>query len=281
MKICAMMRQTWYETAKAHLNDAERLMYYEACFNYEFTGVDPSGSLPVNVALLFDVSKDAIREDRDKAISRAERARQNGRLGGRPAFLESNQTQQDTTKPTRLQDNPVGNSGLAYTLHNNTTQHYTTKHDFLSTETESVIFWNVLLLFFSQGVQDPLAEVHLFWNYYSARAWKDKSGAEISDRLALAKTWRPKTCSALATKKRALWSQFLAVCPMVEDFLVTDFIDFKPSKDEKPCILTLSRKECAEWLENHVVGDLAAFLKVQLKHGISLEYRIINPELPV
>lgn len=132
-KLCALIRQTWYEAAKRNLSDAERLSFYEVCFAYEFTGVEPTRqSCPYSsVLLMFDMVKVDLTKDKEKAMKIAERNRANGSLGGRPIrrSTESNNTQQNITnpeKPNETQKNPAVLSGLP--LHN-TTQHYTTQHN--------------------------------------------------------------------------------------------------------------------------------------------------------
>lgn len=37
-KTCAFFRRQWWDTAKAHLSDSERLTLYEAVFAFQFDG---------------------------------------------------------------------------------------------------------------------------------------------------------------------------------------------------------------------------------------------------
>lgn len=125
-KLCALIRQTWYEAAVRNLSDAERLCFYEVCFAYEFNEIEPTRkSCPYSsVLLMFDMVKQDLARDAEKARRISERNRANGSLGGRPA---GNKTQPEVTnpeKPNETQTNPAVLSGLP--LHN-TTQHYTTK----------------------------------------------------------------------------------------------------------------------------------------------------------
>ena len=103
-KMCAMIRQTWYETAKAHMSDMARLAFYEACFDYEFTGEVPTTNTCKHgdVLMMFDMVKDTLKADIEKAERIAERNRINGRRGGRP----KNATEDN--KPLETQNNPVG-----------------------------------------------------------------------------------------------------------------------------------------------------------------------------
>lgn len=127
-KMCALIRQTWFEAAVRNLSDPERLAFYEACFKYEFTGEMPSRqSCPYSsVLLMFDMVKVDLAADAEKARRIAERNRANGSLGGRPA-TKGNKTQQydqNPEKPTETQPNPAVLSG--FHIHN-TTQHNTTQ----------------------------------------------------------------------------------------------------------------------------------------------------------
>lgn len=125
-KKCAMIRQTWYETACAHLSDMARLTFYECCFRYEFTGEIPTTNTCKyqEVLLLFDMVKDTLKNDIEKAERIAERNRQNGQRGGRPKnATEDNEPLETQRNPVGTQKNPAVN--LASPLHN-TTPHNTT-----------------------------------------------------------------------------------------------------------------------------------------------------------
>ena len=125
--MCALIRQTWYESARDHLTDLERLSFYEACFNFEFTGEIPTANTCKysSVLLLFDMVKEDLRKDREKAENIAARARENGKFGGRPK--KSNDVlQEEETQPVSVgfEKNPDGLSSLS--LHYTTLHHTTT-----------------------------------------------------------------------------------------------------------------------------------------------------------
>lgn len=127
-KLCALIRQTWFEAAKNNLSDSERLAFYEVCFTYEFTGEVPTRkSCPYStVLLMFDMVKADLTADAEKARKIAERNRLNGSLGGRPP--KSNNTLQEVTnpeKPKETQSKGVGYFGSP--LHNTTQQNTTIK----------------------------------------------------------------------------------------------------------------------------------------------------------
>lgn len=126
VKYCALMRQTWYESATRHLTDMERLAFYEACFVYEFTGEIPTEKTCKysSVLLMFDMVVNDLRSDREKAERIAERNAINGARGGRPRNItqvnKPNKTQSvlvETQKnPEETQSNPIHYT----TLHNTT-----------------------------------------------------------------------------------------------------------------------------------------------------------------
>lgn len=126
VKYCALMRQTWYESATRHLTDLERLAFYEACFVYEFTGEIPTEKTCKysSVLLMFDMVVNDLRSDREKAERIAERNAINGARGGRPRnstrVNKPNETQWDIletqSNPDGTQSNPIHYT----TLHNTT-----------------------------------------------------------------------------------------------------------------------------------------------------------------
>lgn len=126
-KMCALMRQTWFESAQRHLTDMERLAFYEACFTYEFTGELPSEKTCKygSVLLMFDMVKNDLQSDREKAERISERNQINGQKGGRPRKVyETLQEDENPEKPKETQRNPAvfdGNPIHYTTLHNTTT----------------------------------------------------------------------------------------------------------------------------------------------------------------
>lgn len=125
-KMCALIRQTWYESARDHLTDLERLTFYEACFNFEFAGEIPTANTCKysSVLLLFDMVKEDLRKDREKAENIAARARENGQYGGRPR-RNNKELQEEETQPVSVgyEKNPGGcsSSSLHYnSLHSTT-----------------------------------------------------------------------------------------------------------------------------------------------------------------
>lgn len=126
-KICALIRQTWFESAMKHLTDMERLAFYEACFTYEFTGELPTESTCRygSVLLMFDMVKNDLSNDREKAKRIAERNRLNGLQGGRPRKdYRIPQDNENPEKPKETQRNPAvfDENPIHYTTQHNTTE---------------------------------------------------------------------------------------------------------------------------------------------------------------
>lgn len=127
-KYCALMRQTWFESAKRHLTDLERLAFYEACFLFEFTGEVPTDKTCKysSVLLMFDMVKQDLANDRVKAERIQERNAVNGAKGGRPRVItEDNKTKETQWVSSKTQKNPeeTQSNPIHYTtLHNTTKQ---------------------------------------------------------------------------------------------------------------------------------------------------------------
>ena len=134
--MCALIRQTWYEAAVRNLSDAERLCFYEVCFAYEFNDIEPTRqSCPYSsVLLMFDMVKQDLARDAEKARRISERNRANGSLGGRPAGNRRPQEDTNPEKPNETQVNPSVSTGLPL--------HYTTQHNTTSSSSSSDLVYN-------------------------------------------------------------------------------------------------------------------------------------------
>lgn len=259
-KICAIMRQTWYETAKKNLDQADRLRFYECVFEYEFFDQLPTENAPLAVRLMFDMVRDTIDSDKAKAKNRAETARANGALGGRPSC---NNTKQGETKPRGLNENPIGLNGLP--LHNTTKQNTTKNNNSVSNE-DTHTFFDCCLLFFERGVKDAIAECDLFWNYYTAKGWQIAEGQPIHDRYALAKAWRPKDLSLAVMKRRQDYALLLRMIGGDDLSLIRDFsycninksaawVTIGVASEETALKLDKFSDALAEWLPKDAKGQ--------------------------
>lgn len=277
-KICALFRQTWYETAVRNLSPEDRLRFYEICFEYEFYGNLPTPDAPFTAKLMFDMVKNDLDSDKAKAERRAQASRENGQKGGRPKETEENKTEQ----------NPVGFVGFdrfAYTLHNDTTINTTQQNTTESEESENThTFFSVCLLFFERGTSSPVQEAEKFWNYYAAMGWKTKGGGEIVDKYALAKAWRLPDCSKHLMIRRQGYADFMRKLDPVEPVLLEEFVALKRDEERKsvqisfltktPAILLDTKYQkkgssiCKEWLPKDSDGNL-----------YELQFAIKSPEI--
>lgn len=271
-KICALIRQTWYETAKKNLQPAERLRFYEICLEYEFYNQVPDGDAPFSARLLFDMVKNDIDEDKAKTIARAERARINGRGGGRPKVTQENTSDQ----------NPVGFLGTDEKLYTNTNTHTSTLHntESVSENEDTHTFFSVCLLFFEKGCSDPCGEGEKFWNYYESLGWKTKSGGEIVDRLALARAWRLSDCSKMAMRNRAPYADLMHKADPVEISLLRDFVEMTRDATTEKVIITLQERASCIILDQKYMPALRQWIPKRADGSpFSLEYRALNTHL--
>lgn len=291
-KRCALMRQTWYEAARKRMKDGERLAFYEMCYEYEFYGKMPEEDLFNfdGALLLFEVVKDTLDADRDKADNIALRNRRNGMLGGRPrkSDQEASAAPEDLSnltnpkKPRQNPDNPNGNFGVYTTLH------YTTEQDkslnrSLSlrkrkrhTDTERYERFCVMFVFFCAGSPDPAAETELFYNYYGARDWRASGGVVIKDRVKLAQTWDVKNSSPGLLAARDIYAGLIRALDPEEPELLTDFVAMVKNDADKRVTIRMRRSTAVQdILEKTYIAPLSVYFRDVLKlDGYNLFYEI-------
>lgn len=269
-KICALIRQTWYETAKKNLKDAERLRFYEMCLEYEFNGIMPDEDAPFAARLLFDMVRDDLDRDKAKAKAKAERARENGAKGGRPKLTPFNSEDQNPEKPNRFKEN-LNNTTL------NTTQPNTTECD---TSEDTHTFFGVCLNFFERGCSMPVEEAHRFWGYYESLGWKTKGGGEIIDRLALAKAWRLPDCSQVAVRKRMGYAELMHKADPIETELLSNFVSFVRDLRTKSVTITFTERCTSILLDSKYIDALKSWCPVDEDgQRFALNYHILQERL--
>lgn len=276
-KKCALIRQTWYESAKNNLRPEERLCFYETCFEYEFYQVEPNrDNIPFSsVLLLFDMVKDYLEQDRQKAETIAMRNRRNGLKGGRPKNVTKDETQEE---PKKTQKTQVDNLGNHYTtLHNTTSQN----NSILSTKPkniEEIEKFRIGINFFANGVINPAQEVDRFWSYYSARGWCINKDTPIQDRVALAKIWKAETTDGGLIGLRTDYAKLMLSlldrgCTALE--LLEDFRCYHVSKEDRCVILTFAgSNRCVEILENNYLQVLQEWMPEDEQGKFNLTYSI-------
>lgn len=278
-KVCAFFRRSWWETARTHLSDSERLALYEAVFSYSFEDAAAAVDLPPMVALLFDLIKPALASDREKMLHRAEVARQNGAAGGRPRLVTINQ---ELSKPSGLNDNPSGFFGLP--IYNNTNPNTTATDkntlcvSEINTEDTHTKFL-VSIEFFLMGVSDPIEEAKTFWAYYDAREWITGDGQKVKNIVALSRSWHPKTLTQQVAKKRAAFRGFLLSLENSDFSLFERLLAADIDNSLQTVFLFVRSKADAVYLEERYINPLSFWVKDPKTRGESwkLEYRFNDP----
>lgn len=289
-KRCALMRQTWYDAARKRMKEGERLAFYEMCFEYEFYGKLPEEELFNfdGALLLFEVVKDALDADRDKADNIALRNRRNGMLGGRPrkADQEASATANDlskSTNPEKPSDNPKNPRGYfgPYTTLHYTTQQKTSvsmRRRKRHTDTEKYERFCVMFVFFCAGAIDPAAETELFYNYYGARDWKASGGVVIKDRVKLAQTWKIKDANGGLIAARDIYAGMIRALDPEEPELLTEFVAMVKNEADKHVIIRMRNSTAIQdILEHTYVAPMSVYFRDVLKlDGYSLFYEIVR-----
>lgn len=250
-KICAMFRQSWYEAAVKNMKPMERLMFYETCFDYEFSIKEPDNEqLPAIVSIMFDMVRDTIDRDREKAMNRVRAAQLNGMLGGRPTSNNrNNNTTEPNNNPAEPNNNPTVKLGSA--LHNNITQQIT---DYLyrslnRSKIDIELLFYCTLFFFEQGAVNAIEEGEKFFAYYQARGWKTNSGVKVADKYALAKGWKIENKSIEAVQRRKYYCNLISSLKVADLSLIEDFRNciYEPQSSE--IILLFKNKRIPMLLE--------------------------------
>lgn len=287
-KKCALMRQTWYEAAKKRMKEMERLAFYEACFEYEFYGILPDSEpelFPFDSALLmFDMVRDDLQRDAEKAETIAMRNRRNGMLGGRP---RKQQELPETTNPQETQknpENPRGNFGVSTTLHYTTLQKDPDKSVSLArrkkrhTDRDKYDYFRVMFVFFYSGAPDPLAECSKFYDYYHARDWQVGRGQKIKDKVALARTWDIKDAEPGLISSRKIYAGLIEAIDPEEIELLTHFVAM--IKDDAGKMVTIRHRlnnTLPSILESKYLAPMSIYFRDVLKlDGYTLMYQQVD-----
>lgn len=281
-KICALIRQTWYETAKRNLQPAERLTFYEICLEYEFNDILPDDDVPFGARLLFDMVRNDIDNDKHKARARAERSRANGARGGRPPGSDAGS--EKVTTINNLDDNPEKPSGLLNNLYiHNTTQHNTdiNNNSLSSTDNEdSHALFSIALNFFERGCSKPVEEAQTFWGYYAALGWKTKDGREVVDRLALANAWRLQDCARYLIRRRAPYADLMHKCRPTELVLLSDYVSMERNATREEVVITFMEDEAYMILEHKYMPALKQWIpRKQDGSYYDLNYKFMQQRL--
>ena len=288
------MRQSWYEAAKKNMKDGARLAFYEACFDFEFYGREPEQTLFdfTDANLLFDVVRDDLQRDMEKAENIAARNRRNGMLGGRPPKQREEpsavpDTLSNSTKPKETQQNPDKPSAFfgvstTCTLH----RHNTSTEKSVSVQQrkkrhkdiERYTYFRVMFVFFYSGATDVAAETEKFYNYYQARDWQVGRGQAVRDKVALAKTWEIKDANPGLIEARRAYAGLIEALDPEEPELLTDFVSMRQLDDIKQLVIRMSNgNRLLTILEEQYLSAMTIYFTQQLKlEDYTLEYQCSN-----
>lgn len=281
------MRQTWYEAAKKNMKDGARLAFFEACFEYEFYGKEPEPTLfDFNDAnLLFDVVREDLRRDMEKAETIAARNRRNGMKGGRPPKDKTSQGDlSESTKPKETQGNPEKPSaffGVTTTITNTLHKQSTDKSVSMAArkkrhkDIDRYDFFRVMFVFFYSGAVDPAAETEKFYNYYKARDWQVGRGQAIRDKVALAKTWEIKDANPGLISARQMYASMIEALDPEEPELLTDFVAMIINEETHTIIIRMKNgNRLLSILEAQYLSAMSVYFTQTLKlEGYELEYQ--------
>lgn len=281
------MRQTWYEAAKKNMKDGARLAFYEACFDFEFYSREPEPTLFdfTDANLLFDVVREDLRRDMEKAETIAMRNRRNGMKGGRPPKArESGEDLSKSTKPKETQRNPEkpsGYFGLTTTITNTLHKHTTDKSVSVQQrkrrhkDIDRYDYFRVMFVFFYSGAVDPGAETDKFYNYYQARDWQVGRGQAVRDKVALAKTWEIKDANPGLISARQMYASMIEALDPEEPELLTDFVAMIRNDEQKMIVIRMKNgNRLLTILEEHYLSAMSVYFTQHLKlEGYSLEYQ--------
>lgn len=271
-KTTAIMRQTWYEAAKKNLEPADRLRFYELCFEFEFNHMEPDPDAGFAARLLFDMVRPDLEQDIKKAAEKAQRARENGARGGRPSLTQVNEYEVNPEKPTGLKS-----EAMTYTK---TITNTPTSTETASEDEDTHCFFNVCLNFFERGCSKPVEQANTFWNYYASLGWKTKNGGQIVDRLALAKAWRLPDISKATMRRRSGFADLLHIINPVEPILIEEFVEIIRDGAAKRVYMVFETKIPAELLELKYIKKLVPWMPKDKDGKIfELEYRALQKPL--
>lgn len=283
----AIFRREWYEAAKNRLGMAERLMFYESCFNYEFYEQLPNDETTSIVALaMFDMVKNTLEQDVEKAQARARKNRENGLKGGRPRAAQSIDEKETQMVTPKNPQNPNGFFGLAYTYPYTNTKKEKNISIFSKknhSDFDNYLRFQYALIFFAKGATNAINEMEKFCNYYDSRGWCVSKDIPVQDRVALAKSWRIEYARPEYEQSRQPYVDLLQCIDAEEIELIQDFKSIERTTTPENMIIISYREtnRAANILEQKYLKELKEWRKIQsqgLEKTIKVEYRVFPKE---
>lgn len=231
--------RAWWEAARKVLPSDERLLFYEAVFEYAFRGSEP-GSGKRDIKAMFEMIRPFLDSEEERYRERCERNRLNAK-GKKPVAASGTQS---------LNTNTNTNTST------NTNTNTNTNTISVSEERERFL---CVGLFFLKGAFRPGDELERFWSYYESLGWRNNKGAVISKKTAAARMW--KLDGALVGDDhgfRKAWYESLIECNSVKIDIFTD-LDYVELNGDVATIHARNVKEFAALCDSEFMAGLQRF----------------------
>lgn len=233
--------RAWWEAACKVLPSEERILFYEAVFQYAFEGRVP-GTGKRDIYGMFAMVKPFIDQDVIKYQERCERNRRNANAPKRAAA-------------SGTQSLPVGSNTNTDTNTNTKTNTNTIS---ISEERQRFLVCGQL---FARGSMQPREEMQRFWAYYESLGWKNNKGAPIVRKQSAAAMWSMQfgvTENALDLRKA--WYEAFARLEDA-DYAVFDSVKRMTISEGNMVIAAKEFRQFAELLRTRYVKIVQIFMQ--------------------
>lgn len=259
----------------SQLKKREKLTIYEAIFAYALDMEEP------NMEGWSDTAK-AIWTLAKPMIDSDLRRYENGCKGGAPRG-NTNAQKEGAEKTTEKQ--PKNNQKQPTNKQEQETRNKNRNNNTLSlspsdeagesgAEASSAEREKILEIFFFRNFINPSAEVDRFYAHYEAQGWKRAGGAAITDRIALAQSWRPEKegerFSPAVADLLAKW--YNLANPHLRHLLLTELIDV--GVDDS--VVKLRLHDSLRLAIEGSIGELAPAFKTTFNNRC-LRYSVVTP----
>lgn len=263
----------------SQLKKREKAIIYEAIFAYALDMEEPNMEGWSDTArAIWALAKPMLDND----LRRFE----NGCKGGAPkgnSNAKKSEVEKTTEKqPKNNQKQPTNNKNRIQEqetrtrIENNTSLSLSPSSEVESREVadESAEREKILEIFFFRNFINPAAEVQRFYAHYEAQGWKRAGGVSITDRFALAQSWKPQNenqrFSPAVADLLAKW--YNVGTPQLRHQLLTELVDV--TVDD--LVVKLRLHDSLRLAIENSIGELApAFKTTFARH--SLRYSVVTP----
>ena len=231
--------RSWWEAAVKVLPSEERILFYEAVFQYAFEG-RAVGNGKRDIAAMFEMVRPFIDQDKIKYQERCERNRRNAQ-GRKPVA------------PSGTQSLPVDANTNTST---NTNTNTNTSTISLTPEKEKFL---VCGMFFARGAIKPAEELQRFWSYYESLGWRNNKGAQIVRKSSAARMWSLQSgVTEKALAPRLAWYQEISACECTDIRVFDNLVNLVADGDTLH-IYARSVREFAQICENQCLAGVQRY----------------------